>query len=65
MTKIKTHKGIAKRFKITWTGKYIHDKARKNHLMTNKKRADKANRYGKSVFEWEAHNVKYLLPYGK
>lgn len=49
--KIKTHKSMAKRFKVTGSGKYIHDKARKNHLMTNKKRADKAHRYGKSAFE--------------
>jgi len=43
----------------------MHDKARKNHLMSNKKRADKPFGYGKEISDAEFANVKSLLPYGK
>ncbi|MFA7284580.1 MAG: 50S ribosomal protein L35 [Candidatus Absconditabacterales bacterium] len=65
MPKVKTHQGTAKRFKITGSGKFMHDKARKNHLMSNKKRADKPFGYGKEISDAEFANVKSLLPYGK
>jgi large subunit ribosomal protein L35 len=36
MHKGKTHKGIAKRFKVTGTGKIVRKKAGKRHLMSVK-----------------------------
>jgi large subunit ribosomal protein L35 len=36
MPKMKTHKGAAKRFKLTKSGKVIHYNAGHSHLMSNK-----------------------------
>ncbi|HEX4829831.1 MAG TPA: 50S ribosomal protein L35 [Trebonia sp.] len=36
MPKMKTHKGTAKRFKITGTGKIMRLRAGKNHLLEHK-----------------------------
>ena len=36
MPKIKTHKGAAKRFKITGSGKIVREKAYKSHILTKK-----------------------------
>lgn len=61
--KVKTHKGSAKRFTKTASWEYKHDKARKNHLMSNKGRADKPFDYGKLVDKSNKSNVKALIPY--
>jgi large subunit ribosomal protein L35 len=36
MPKIKTHRGAAKRFKMTATGKIKRNRANKGHIMTGK-----------------------------
>jgi large subunit ribosomal protein L35 len=36
MPKIKTHRGAAKRFKLTGTGKITRNRAYKSHIMTGK-----------------------------
>jgi large subunit ribosomal protein L35 len=36
MPKIKTHKGAAKRFKVTGSGKIVREKAYKSHILTKK-----------------------------
>ena len=36
MPKIKTHSGAKKRFKITRTGKVLHEQANKRHLLEGK-----------------------------
>ena len=36
MPKIKTHRGAAKRFKITGSGKIMRTKAGKSHILTKK-----------------------------
>jgi large subunit ribosomal protein L35 len=36
MPKIKTHRGAAKRFKVTGTGKIKRSRAYKSHLLTGK-----------------------------
>jgi large subunit ribosomal protein L35 len=36
MPKMKTHKGAAKRFKVTGTGKLMRRKAFKNHILEKK-----------------------------
>ena len=63
MPKIKTHKSMAKRIKITGTGKIRHDKARKSHLMTNKGRSDKSFLYGKEISPHHVNKIQHLLPY--
>ena len=41
MSKLKTHKGAAKRFKLTATGKVKRHKAYKSHILTKKTRKRK------------------------
>ena len=36
MPKLKTHRGAAKRFKKTETGKFLRSKAFKHHILTSK-----------------------------
>lgn len=46
MPKIKTHKGAAKRFKVTGSGKILRMKANKGHILT-KKNAERKRRLSK------------------
>ncbi len=46
MPKVKTHRGAAKRFKITGTGKIMRRKAFKNHLL-EKKASKRTRRLGR------------------
>ena len=41
MPKLKTHRGAAKRFKKTGTGKFVRGSAFKRHILTSKTRARK------------------------
>ena len=41
MPKLKTHRGAAKRFKKTASGKFMRSKAFKRHILTSKTRARK------------------------
>ena len=41
MPKLKTHRGAAKRFKVSATGKIRHKGAGKSHLLTKKTRSAK------------------------
>lgn len=63
MPKIKTHKALADRIKITGSGKMMHKKAWRNHLLTNKGRSNKKFSYGKQLSGAHAARVKALLPY--
>ena len=62
--KLKTHRGAAKRFKITGTGKVTRVAAFKRHILTSKptkrKRQMQANIL---VAAADAANVKRMLPY--
>ena len=63
MPKIKTHRGAAKRFKITGSGKIKRGKGYKSHLLTGKS-AKRMRRLRKPalVSEKEYGNIKRLLP---
>jgi large subunit ribosomal protein L35 len=64
MPKIKTHRGAAKRFKITGTGKVKRSKAYKSHILTGK--APKRMRHlrtGTLVAKTDQANIKKLIPY--
>jgi large subunit ribosomal protein L35 len=62
--KIKTHRGAAKRFKRTATGKLMRMHSGKRHLLGTKK-PGRMRRLGKStrVHPADAHAVREMLPY--
>jgi len=64
MSKLKTHRGAAKRFKKTATGKIKRHKAYKSHLLTGKssKRTKKLRKSG-LVDKANLDAVKKMLPY--
>jgi large subunit ribosomal protein L35 len=63
--KLKTHRGAAKRFKITATGKVLRMHSGKRHLLGTKK-ANRMRRLKKltKVHDTDASNVRQMLPYG-
>jgi large subunit ribosomal protein L35 len=64
MPKIKTHKGAAKRFKLTATGKIKKMKAYKGHLAEHKSPKRKMNlRKADTVSKGDSERVKKMLPY--
>jgi len=64
MPKLKTHRGAAKRFKVTGTGKIKRRSGYKSHLLTGKP-AKRTRRLRKASLVSEADYVrmKRLLPY--
>ena len=64
MPKMKSHRGAAKRFKKTGTGKLKRAKAFKSHILTKKSSKTKRNlRKAGYVCKSEAKVMKKLLPY--
>lgn len=64
MPKLKTHRGAAKRFKLTGTGKVKRSKAYKSHLLTGKKsKRTRKLRTSTVVNARDEGNIKRLLPY--
>ena len=64
MPKLKSHRGAAKRFKKTATGKFKRGKAFKRHILTSKPTNRKRNARGSVVVhESDMHRVKRMLPY--
>ncbi len=62
MPKMKTHKGTAKRIKITPTGKVIRRRASSNHLLAKKsKRRKRVIKSNSRVTGKFAKNVKKVL----
>ena len=66
MPKQKTKKGIAKRFKITGTGKIKHYGAGGSHLLSKKSSSRKRRLKKGTLLEGKKNRktVKRLLPYG-
>ncbi len=64
MPKMKTHKGAAKRFKKTGTGKVVRHHAFARHILTSKARSRK-RRLGQSAVADDANQptLKRMLPY--
>ncbi|HZJ84867.1 MAG TPA: 50S ribosomal protein L35 [Syntrophomonadaceae bacterium] len=64
MPKMKTHRGAAKRFKKTSTGKIKRSKAYKSHLLGGKtsKRKRKLRKPG-LVSKQETKRISKLIPY--
>jgi large subunit ribosomal protein L35 len=64
MPKIKTHRGAAKRFSITGTGKVKRKKAFLRHILSTKDAKTKRNlRQGTLVDKVDVKRVKRLIPY--
>jgi large subunit ribosomal protein L35 len=63
MPKLKTHKGAAKRFKKTGTGKFKRGHAFKQHILTSKTRRRKRHLKGTTVAsKAEQAKLKLMLP---
>ncbi len=66
MPKLKTHKGAAKRFRLTATGKIKRGKSHARHILTSKtskrKRKLDVDTY---VSEGDQARVEAMLPYGR
>jgi large subunit ribosomal protein L35 len=64
MPKLKTHKGAAKRFRKTATGKIVRSKAFKQHILTSKTRSRKRALRGTVVVsDADAKKLARMIPY--
>ena len=64
MPKMKTHRGAAKRFRKTGTGKLKRAKAFKSHILTKKSTKRKRNlRKATMTDATNFKNMKKILPY--
>lgn len=64
MPKIKTHRGAAKRFSLTGTGKVRRNKAFASHIMTSKTTKRKRNLRKSTVLDkTNEKRIKSMLPY--
>ena len=62
MPKLKTHKGTAKRIKITGSGKLIRGRAYGNHILAKKSKSRKRNiKTAASINGKNAVNIKKAL----
>jgi len=61
MPKMKSHRGAAKRFKVTGTGKVLHRKATGNHMLTKKSGSRRRRVEGMTQVGPERKTVKRLL----
>ncbi|MEE9523862.1 MAG: 50S ribosomal protein L35 [Thermodesulfovibrionales bacterium] len=65
MPKIKTHRGAAKRFKLTASGKIKRNKANRSHILTGKPaKRMRQLRNATVVDKTNEKAIKRLLPYG-
>ena len=64
MPKLKTHKGAAKRFKKTATGKILRGQTKKRHILTSKPQKVKKTLSGTVlVSEADQRKVARMIPY--
>jgi len=64
MPKLKTHKGAAKRFKKTATGKVKRGRSHLRHILTSKSTKRKRKmRSGGLVSDGDLAKVKRMIPY--
>lgn len=64
MPKIKTHRGAAKRFKITGSGKIKRDRSFASHLMSSKTSKRKRDLRKNVIVHTSDHKrIKNLIPY--
>jgi large subunit ribosomal protein L35 len=64
MPKMKTHRGAAKRFSLTGTGKVKRAKAYASHILTSKTTKRKRNlRKSATIDKTFERGIKKLIPY--
>ena len=64
MPKIKTHRGAAKRFSLTKSGRIKRGKAYKSHILTKKETKRKRGlRQTGYIAEVDAKKIRELIPY--
>jgi large subunit ribosomal protein L35 len=64
MPKLKTHRGAAKRFKRTASGKFKRGKAFKSHILTKKAPGRKRGlAHSTTVSKADIRRVREMLPY--
>ncbi|HHV18964.1 MAG TPA: 50S ribosomal protein L35 [Thermoanaerobacterales bacterium] len=64
MPKMKTHRGAAKRFKVTKTGKIKRAKAYKSHILTKKTSKRKRHLRKPGILSKADHKrIKQVIPY--
>ena len=64
MPKIKTHKGAAKRFCLTGSGKVKRSRAYASHILTKKTTKRKRNlRKSTTLDKRDTRGIKMLIPY--
>jgi large subunit ribosomal protein L35 len=64
MPKLKTHRGAAKRFKKTASGKFLRASAFKRHILTSKSTKRKRHmRHSVVVSAPDAKKLERMLPY--
>ena len=62
MPKMKTHKGMAKRIKLSATGKMLRRKANRNHMFSHKSAANKRTYVNEfQIAPGDHANVKKML----
>ena len=65
MPKLKTHRGAAKRFKMTASGRFKRSKAYKSHILTKKTTKRKRKLDTRTmVSPSDQRRVAQMLPYG-
>ena len=62
MPKVKTHRGAAKRFKVSKTGKIKRAKAFKSHILT-KKTAKRKRHEKPACWKADQKRIKQVIPY--
>lgn len=63
MPKIKTHRGAAKRFSLTGSGKVRRNRTNKRHLMTGKPSKRTRRLRLSTIADSANRNIKRLIPY--
>jgi large subunit ribosomal protein L35 len=64
MPKLKTHRGAAKRFKKTGTGKFKRGSAFKQHILTSKSRSRKRKLKGTTIVSAaDTAKLRRMMPY--
>jgi large subunit ribosomal protein L35 len=64
MPKLKSHRGAAKRFKKTGTGKFLRAKSFKRHILTSKPTRRKRQMRGTVVVNAaDVRKLRRMLPY--
>ncbi len=64
MPKLKTHRGAAKRFTKTATGKFKRGDAFKRHILTSKSTKSKRHKRGTEVVsDQDTPRLRRMLPY--